>query len=667
MTGSGYLLTSLFARSLRPYLSAMNLGFLSFFILLLPELTVHAGKYTGENFEAFLDVAAIFTASAFISSFLFNFIFVFTRAVDILTYRFGKLWVYGAPGFASFLIFAEIPLRAFFTGPESTVYNLVYSGFFLTSIAVLLYFLPVFTGMNATLLFTGSVFARIILLPHESMTSDIFSLQYLSFQLYILAGAASFYLLMQIRYRYHLTPYYERFKVPYFIIAAAAVLWSAAAVFSWFQSYPLSISFFSLRVSPDAQKAVKEYLDGIPLNILLPGITYWILLSLLTNFNYKSRIRKNTFKINLFLYFVTFVLFIISLFRLIPAFPGNERISKLELSRTVSLEILSFTGMILDQDGDANSFWPGGDPDDGNSCIRKDFTCVSSDKKSSSLTSHMEERIENAKIRENIILITIRGKLSNQKNLVFLRSDTMESNMHALLHEINGMDAAAGVTGRSFISELAELGYRTICGGYADNVKYLSSDAKFRIDSGCQIYIVNDALNEYGKQDNSLRSVAAAMGNVYKKYNEEYTFLWIHYDSINNKMQNLEEGVFDGIGSIGGAVKIVLIMDPPYAEIDSFLYEENTDRLNFSLRQMIYKYMRDDPYEKTISHGPIVIESNILPETYASKIYRWRMKDGAVFPLRTAFAAGDEKLIINDYLTGIRYGALMFVKSDIEN
>ena len=654
MRGSGYLLYSLLIRSLRPYLAAMNLSFFSFFVLFIPELSAHAGYYDYDKLDSFLDIASILIASAFIGSVIFNFIFIGTRAVDIFTNRFGKFWIYGAPGFASFLIFVEIPLRTLAAGSQESIYILIFSGFFLASITLLLYLMPVFSGMNATLIFLGAVFARILMLPFETMAKNIFSFSYLAFQSYILAAVVSFYLLIQMRYRYHLTPYYERFRVPYFIISIAVLLWMVLIFLSWFQFYPYPIPVQLPHIDAQEIMIIKDRLENFPINSLLVGITFWILLSLLTNFNYRSRIRKNSFKLNLFIFIFTLIIFSSAVFRLSRSFPDNENISEIISRKTVSLELLNFAGLLMDRDGDSNSLWPGRDPDDDNSCIRADYICSTERKKSPLLSKQMEEQIDNAKGKKNIILITVGGKLSGTNRRILLRSDSTERNLRALFQEINGMEEISGITERSFISEFAEMGYRTICGGYTGHNGYMSKKGESGLHPGCQIYLADDDLKDYDLADTEFSSVVGAMSRVYKKYSEEYTFLWIHYDSDSSENAEISASDLNSLNFIKNFGQIILIMNPPYAEVRSDNFYEISDQNNFSLRSLVYRYMRYDPYDKKIHSGPTVIEKNTIFETYASQVYRRRRQNTGVLPQQTAVQKDDGSLIITDHLLGIR-------------
>jgi len=604
-----------------------------------------------EHLGAFLDILSIMTAAAFLFALSYNLAFLFTRIIGILTHKFGKLWVYGAPGFASFLIFVEIPLLTLISHKEDALYILIFSGFLIVAIAFLLYYLPVFSGMNAAILFMSSVFTRILLLPFETMADDIFSHSYLIFQVYLLLGVILFYMLLQIRYRYHLTPYYERFRVPRYALVAVLLVWAVIVFASWFQSYPYSLDEKIFYISPFIQSELKGWSRLFPVNILLLSLTVWLFFSWNTNVNYRRRMKKNSFKVSFLSFLIVLAFFSLSLFTLASSFPWNSRISKINFQSGLSRELLSSAGYLMDSDGDMNSSWPGGDPDDNDSCIRIDYNCAPDDRKTAFVSGRQEERIENAKGRKKIVLITLVSSIQEGADKVVLRSDSPERNLYALFHELNGMDEYRGVQSRSFISEMAELGYRTICGGFTGANGYLSSKGEKRLDSGCQVFIADESLLEYGMRDHSPRSTIQAMGRVYKKYKEDYTFVWIHYD-FNEKNKENSISDFEKMNIFPDAKNIHLIMDLIYGELKPAQNIPEEWKTQFSLRKLIYNSMNYDPYQRSFYPGPIVVSEYGTESLYASQIYVWRKKNKNLYPARTVVYKNG-LFVIKDLLTGV--------------
>ncbi len=110
----------------------------------------------------------------------------------------------------------------------------------------------------------------------------------------------------------------------------------------------------------------------------------------------------------------------------------------------------------------------------------------------------------------------------------------------ALVQSLDGVELRTGARRRSIFSELAEAGFRTICGGRIagrNNNSYLDRDHSMDLDSGCQVYIAPDQLADQfagypgePDADPGILPVTRAMVETLGKYREKHTVLWIHFD-----------------------------------------------------------------------------------------------------------------------------------------
>ncbi len=249
---------------------------------------------------------------------------------------------------------------------------------------------------------------------------------------------------------------------------------------------------------------------------------------------------------------------------------------------------------LLDRDGDGNSLWPGGDPDDSDPCAFRTIfperyslpsSCLSVDKapdkipdkipsipdkvldKIPDIPDKISDKILYKAPENNLFLLTLTGDLPllgaiplwPHRYRLWAPSDQTAPLLRAFFENLNGVEEQLGLQERSFIVQFSRIGMRTICGG--SDSAFFSADSPYDLDKGCQILPTFPA-GDLSKRDRSnvsknfpeqrLEEFVSQFLKVFYKYRERKNFLWLHY-SFNRDASH--STILSAILSVGPLLK----------------------------------------------------------------------------------------------------------------
>jgi len=582
--------------------------------------------------------------AGFLFSSAFFALFFLTRFFHAVTGRFGRLWTYGAPGFVAFLLFFEMPLRHLVVNGEKEYAAVgLFSAVFLVTM-IFLYYLPVFSGINATFVSIAALVARLILRPVEQEVVFGFNFGFFNFYSHLLLLFLITYLLLQIRYWHLLSPHFEPLHVPGYLVIFAFVLFVVFIVFS-ILSHPshngkaanafLNIDSFRLA------------LERFPVNLILIAISCWFLTVLSLNMRYVSP--RSTYKYAKSIFISILILIGVSTYHLEKSIEQRESVEKYIDSDTVSSNIFLVFAYWFDRDRDGNSSWPGNDPDDGNPCVRVDYTCTT--------TTEAKLNLREAHGRKRITILTLSGySVKNDGNTVLLPSDDVVHSLHAMVENLNGMEEFSGIEKRSLFSLFAEAGYRTICGGNDAGKGYFSFSAPVRFDSGCQIFIGPELLEHYRKEavDPAVGNFADvfqtihAMRSVYARYHEERTLLWIHHESKIGGTMIDEASIRNLIRD--KEVVIVVFLDPPFVKMVAYDRGKRITLRRDTLFDVAIRYGGLPHALAAVQPSPAVLYHPVAVSDRLVRFFGLNRKKRN-FPIQT-FQPDGERLLIHNSISG---------------
>jgi hypothetical protein len=510
----------------------------------------------------------------------------------------------------------------------------------------LLFFLPPFSGINATILFFSSILSRTLLHPYESDLIIGMNSGFVFFTLRLILFVILFYFLIHIRYRHLLSPYLE----PY---AVSPVAFGVSILLAFLLLVAASLPSMTTIIG-------NEWLEfaGSQPELLIVASFSWLLTAMMI---YYDLYRKKERVFGQFLVFLSLIsLTALSSVIITRSFPDTKYGTGVIISDGIAANLISFPAYLFDKDRDGNSFWPGGDPDDGNGCIRLDYICNPGGlRDDANRVAHAESG------RKNMVLVTIsaRAKLTDA---TLLAADDTSHLLRALLRNLNGMQEYEGIDRRSVFSILSDAGYRTICGGYDGQKGYLETAGGFGLDSGCQIFIGSRSLIKMMEppsgENVAFRDTVRVMRSVRKKYSEKRNLIWIHHESDHEATEEffLERAVDtlseEGILSPGDAL-FVLITNPPFGT----LYGPKRDmegnhlsrirRSSNNLTEAILKEAALPESMNPYSAGPTVLYRDPLAIPAAGRFAK-RLLPPSKFPERTIIMNGDIPYI-RDHIHGI--------------
>ncbi|MCR9143654.1 MAG: hypothetical protein NXI24_15505 [bacterium] len=587
--------------------SAFNLAFVAFWLLWAPEalwlaLTVGFPGFSGvpgESAEAYalpwalLNSAAIFAVYGLVYALGFQLLFFGLRFTAALLSHGQKLLGRITPGLAVFLLSGEPLLRQaglFFGAPDPA------AGFLWTFAppallislaigAVLIYVSPAFRGYNATFVLAAAVIARIVSFPVDPGPGFA---AFLIYELTLLLTAFFVFITIQIRYRLHLWPNYESVEVPNRFVGIGAIISVVCALLY----ITVELPWFSAGRHLNASNHAAYF---IPTAVWFVCAVQWTLTAwlldrgrLVSLNQQKERVQSAVLRsLTVAIAVLSAVLFAVA------AFPGIG-LARLTAAHSASGELLYFTGMLLDRDGDGNSLWPGRDPDDGDPCVRADLrrSCATARNQTRPAANEARPPMPAPDLSPavavlhdptapriprpadgNLILltwVTPEAEIPDEAQPIpmYFAANRPEFALRALLENTDGIgeappNAPANTAGDPIPlpSELARIGYRTICAGRTKpGSDYFRTGHAAHLDAGCQIFQPLGELSRNtsgaappGDSDSTSNSRAEAKSRaesninrtvleglfVFDRYREDgFNFLWIHYEDQPRQDRN---------------------------------------------------------------------------------------------------------------------------------
>ncbi len=573
-----YLLGSGFA--------GFNAAFIAWSALIIPESMLilwrglTADVTLTESGATVAAAALLVLACAGIYALVFNAIFFAMRISAALATHGRGLPARIAPGLAVFVLIAH-PLLLFFAGGDAsfTVLRAVLAVVLSLGAGLfLIYISPVFRGYNAAFLLFAAVGARIVMFPARYEND---ALLFLVYALNLLACAFFLFIVLQIRYRLHLHPHYESVPVPAQFLKFGLILAVACAGL-----YVLN-AFYLKAYSPALIDGGVPFGFGtsggqlsvyhVPAGVYFVCAAQWFLgLRSLrrTAPAQKLRNEQNGTRLSILGSFAagTLALAAAVLLVLLPL-REHSLLRNIVSAGGAGAEMLTAAGMLLDGDRDGNSNWPGGDPDDGDACVRRDLARNCRIESADQADLRPAEFVGDAnpdRLRSNTYLFTIvadefRSTPDNlRRRPVLLSSDRPERSLRALLQGLDGVAEYRGARDLSFPAELARRGVRTICTGTGGNYDYFQVRRPLQLDAGCQIF---------EPLDDSQRTLSAAVRrarSLRRGYSEPAgNLVWMHYHGRPGEAVNLQD-----LEDFGGSRRLILVWKEGAVLANAYLPEE---------------------------------------------------------------------------------------------
>lgn len=454
------------------------------FVVLLPLEALrlfHTGFYAGDLLFA---VEINLVAAAVIAA-LAQVLFFSMRILAALLMRFEWIAVSLLPGVGVFLFF-QAYVDSLATQHLPAVHPLIVWAATLTvglllSLPLLAVF-PEIRGENSPLFLFSVLLSRGFMLFSDvsgflSTPVEVF-LQFLVF--------CFLYIWLQLRRRIHRSPHYSPFVVPALqelgVFVVWLILYAASGVFPF--------------VLPSFDTTVLTMATGI-------GIS-WSLGARFLGSQLQGAGGGNA----PWLAALSFILALGACVDLAIRYPVAAPSSSAHLldSQTMAGRILLNAGVLLDEDNDGNSVWPGGDPDDRDPCIRGDGLNVCKGSPPLDLPPPLHNRI---------LLVTAVSNEAEGRPL-FIPGDSMTVVLKAMLRGVDGYSAEMRKPSDPLLALISEYGFRTIC--VSVHWKDLLPESGNGFDHGCQVVL----------EANDLKSAIDAA----EKYSRKKFFVWIHLDRL---------------------------------------------------------------------------------------------------------------------------------------
>ena len=688
--GSAINIANFVNRSLRSGLLGFNIAFFSFLCLIPLEFLIGVVFRSGPppGLGPMYSVTLIISA-AFIYAFVFNIVFLGSRTLGALLERLDRLWRGAVPGFVIFLILGQPASENIFayTGAFHPAFSIPLTVLFLIlsmGLAVFaLYFFPIFQGLNSTFLLLAALLTRLLYLPLTPIYPGAGLFQFLLQEITLTISFAVVYALFQIRYKQHLSPLHEPYFVPRkFQIAGGLLLIPGVLCLLLAGNFP-ELPIFAGFYPDELIRMDQVYFLGA---LLFLAPLHWSFTALWLNSGYDKKNVAFRFEASgphrVFLGFILFTL--AGVLHLAENPPGTEESNYIHKRGVFSYEILLAGSILLDRDRDGNSFWPGGDPDDQNSCINRIYNsaCSLAEAKPDRKLVSIKEDGKKKKGPAQINLITLSGfkwrpdlfAAQTKPNFrgvhaeVFAPSADTPDNLRGILMGLNGLELTGGKTAPSLPGIYSRRGYRSICGGYDAGENYLKPGHSARLDAGCQIFIQGEFKDDF-------RSTANLMMRKLKDYGEKRNFFWIHHhfqapERVWSRLALLEGGprtlqavleVAEELALTGSTYILILNESSPYIA-DLWIYasedREKTPGV-FKLQELVELYSRKKKRKKSEEKFPLartgeheyqgILHPRGAP-SWVRALYRsWTKKNP---PIYFRFAPSARRIQYTDGLTG---------------
>ncbi len=613
------------ARIFRNMLVGFNVSFLAFTSIGAVSLAYSYIAVEKLPFQGVVLNFSLFAVGGILFGILFNVLFFLARIVASVLYRVQRYWTLSAPGVFLFIVLAE-PLYHYGMlareGAMDPTISFIYGGATLAILLPILYLFPIFRGYNATFLVLSAVGARILYLPCHYALPNLTTGGFILCHVAMLILTSALFLSLQIRHKLYLSPGFERVLVPLPVLAISILFPVLPVLFLFFikidPAYLLkNINFFI----PADVSSMTPFLSGSTvvflISLILGSMLFvlgmqWVLLALVIIY----RSRKDEERIS-----ILPSVFLSSLARILSGFLMLESlhmksgfITDFTNASPVLTTMLDFIGSINDEDGDGNSQWPGGDPDDTNICVRKDEAnlCREAMQGTAIQLGHQSRArgylfTYNGASAFQLVEKSLKGepytsdgiqaaslKVPGLKNVFFkkfnivLPATSVGSSLRGIFSGKDGIDLLKNTDKRAtFFSRLSEFGYRTVCVVMDDGVTgYMSVDSKYRLDTGCQVF---ERMNDFAQVSGVTKITPAQFIEkafiAYARYREARMFLWVHYDAhwevSGNEKASAHEKFFRAFlerylpeGNV-----VFLAMNPPH-RLDGVVYILSTDPID---------------------------------------------------------------------------------------
>jgi hypothetical protein len=605
--------------------SGFNTAFFAF-LALAPSDTLLYRLRNGAFFaDGLVYQTALLIVFAFLYATAFNVGFFFVRLLAAGLSHLERFLPRITPGLAVFtligqpallLVDAPVPQLAGFETPLKLV--LLFTLSFGLG-ALLIYFIPIFEGYNSVFALAAALLARFVhsnLSPIDDGHTNL--VYFLIFEVHLFTTAFLFFIVIQARYRLHLSPNYERVEIPnaFFVtaIALCVLLWFAllvasASALEWFGSAASAGAGLPDPARPFlARNSAGAVNFEFPLALYFLCAVHWTAIGfslrrqrLITLERQNRLVRNSMFQAAGFL----FALLISFLYVLLNPF-APQALGRVTTAGGAASEIISAAGALLDGDRDGNSLWPGADPDDSNPCVRADLEgrCTIEENASAPAPRRIEGATRSSgalgrelSARGNLTLVTLTGVqppgawpqdaavARPQVFSIALATDRGEHSLRAILQGLDGVDEFRGVRNPSLIAELSRIGYRTICTGVDRGRAYFDTRHNLRLDAGCQIFETPnleeeperegltvgadqpDIVSPRALEDATLTETTRRALALYDSYKEKNNFLWMHY---NGEADNRE--VLRALQDLRDPGPLVVVFIPEYNSLRGELW-----------------------------------------------------------------------------------------------
>lgn len=476
---------------------------------------------------------------SFLFSFIIESIYIFSKLISAILLRLRQIWKYAIPSILVFflLVFPLFDLTELkfsfhqLEGVRGSIFLSIYGAIMLVSI-ILIFIFPLFYDLNGGFIIISSILSYIILKTIIFSYYTSYPIYYflIFYYLFILL----FYFFFQLRRRFSINVLYEKYYYPlwFILINVVLLLLFIYLKFINYDSFLYSILYTLL-----------SYLAFINLCISL-------------SINIETHYNKNIVISN-YIFIVLLVIHILSglfLYYNINKFQFSNVQKTKYLTSFYLLEIIHF---LNDKDFDGENSIFGNDPDNLNLNIRSEGKF------------HLEnETIYIDKLPDNnfdyyFISLNFDKENPDVTNSFLSASNNTPITLFSLLNQQSSYESYLIISNiinkkyKSIFTNLTENYYRTICIGYDANQNYFSTNAKIRLDKGCEIFLsFNDENDTKGvvQNDNTIEHYKTFLDYSRKQflaYKTKKNFLWLHYDfsNMNVKENDIKEYFLNEVSS----------------------------------------------------------------------------------------------------------------------
>lgn len=605
---------------------------------------------------------------ALIISLSFHGFFFLSRMLSAFLLRFQRFWGPASPGVVVFLLFVEpLLVQLMQNGHIHGTTTMLYFAIIIPLTLLLLYIFPLFRGYNATFMVISSIGALILFASclHKSHDAGGFILCHFLMVITAVLG----FLTLQMRYRFFLSPDYERFHTPAVFILMAFLLLTAVALLLLFASpvfqelnpgiVPFSILSLKSPMTPLLREATI-----MTLTIAYVWIFQWLIMALILNF-------VSVYKhggITIAFLNLSIILLVSSLF--ISIYQKNApQIRGLKNDPVVSL-FITLTGTLSDFDNDGFSLISGDDDNGSNPCIpypahRKCFKNINNPE----IRYRWPFQNSSHGDRFQLTIITVYSQMSSQDILDHIRfshmidgvhvirrededrlylrtfdfmtpSDDLIKNLRSFIMGLTALEENAGIERSGLFSNFSDEGFRTICDVYDGGNGYGQVDSPYGLDRGCQVYRREDEQETPEAFFSHLKILTA-------RYRETKNVVWAHYHDITNQREQLSKqiaGIVDEYSSHGPILIFLEKTDNPF--VGEGLVLDTQDSLKGKILQnrsypfWFFHELEGPKNNSTVNTGVFYHKENILCMTgifwgnlfhYSPSLrFTYRMVNGSV-------------------------------------